>query len=102
MAEMQIRLAAAMKQHNVTHPEIAGKLFMDAEDTIGITLAAETRDGIETNDAFLSHMRDKIKANDIGFVIIDRSEERRVGKEWRSRWAPSEERKKTVVQTGDT
>ena len=71
MAEMQIRLAAAMKQHNVTHPEIAGKLFMDAEDTIGITLAAETRDGIETNDAFLSHMRDKIKANNIGLVIID-------------------------------
>jgi hypothetical protein len=71
MTEMQIRLAAAMKQHNVTHPEIAGKLFMDAEDTIGITLAAETRDGIETNDAFLSHMRDKIKANNIGLVIID-------------------------------
>tara|TARA_R110001632_G_scaffold195130_1_gene316708 strand:- start:706 stop:1716 length:1011 start_codon:yes stop_codon:yes gene_type:complete len=71
LSEMQLRLAAAMKHYKVSHDDIDGKLFMDAEDTIGITLAAETRDGIIQNDALLNLMRDKIKANNIGLVIID-------------------------------
>lgn len=71
LVELQLRLAAAMKHYGVKHDDIAGKLFMDGEDTIGITLAVENRDGIAQNEALLAFMRDKIKANNIGFVIID-------------------------------
>ena len=71
MFELELRLAAAMKHYKVSHDDIGGRLFMDGEDTIGMTLAIETRDGIQQNDALLNLMRDKIKANNIGFVIID-------------------------------
>jgi hypothetical protein len=70
-SELELRLAAAMKHYDVKHDDIAGKLFMDGEDDIGITLAVENRDGIVQNEALLAFMRDKIKANNIGLVIID-------------------------------
>lgn len=71
LTEMQIRLAAAMKHYGIAHEEIAGKLFMDGEDTISIMLAAEGREGIVQNDALLNFMRDKVNDNAIGTVIID-------------------------------
>jgi len=71
MFELELRLAAAMKHYKVSHDDIGGRLFMDGEDTIGMTLAIETRDGIQQNDALLALMREKIKANNIGLVIID-------------------------------
>ena len=70
-SELELRLAAAMSHYGIKHADIAGKLFMDGEDDIGITLAVENRDGIVQNEALLAHMRDKIIANSIGLVIID-------------------------------
>lgn len=71
LEEMQLRLAAAMKHYKIKHEDIAGKLFMDGEDTIQITLAAETREGITHNDALLDYMIRKIKELNIGFVVFD-------------------------------
>jgi RecA-family ATPase len=60
------------QQTNVWKAEdVQGKLFMDGEDDIQITLAAEGRDGLITNDDLLQLMTDKIKQNNIGVVIID-------------------------------
>ena len=69
--ELELRLAAAMRHYGIKHADIAGKLFMDGEDDIGITLAVENRDGIVQNDEFLAFMIRKIKENNIGLVIID-------------------------------
>jgi RecA-family ATPase len=44
---------------------------MDGEDTMQITLAAESRDGLITNDALLEHITRKVKENNIGVIIID-------------------------------
>lgn len=71
MNEMQLRLAAAMKHYNVSHADIDGRLFMDAEDTIEMVMAAEGRDGLITNDALLDVLIKRVKDNDIGLVIID-------------------------------
>lgn len=71
LEEMQLRLAAAMQHYGITHAEIAGKLFMDAEDTLQMVLAAEGRDGLIQNDALLDYMVKRIKECDIGVVIID-------------------------------
>lgn len=69
--ELELRLAAAMRHYGIKHADIAGKLFMDGEDDIGITLAVENRDGIVQNDEFLAFMIRKVKENNIGLVIID-------------------------------
>ena len=69
--EMQLRLAAAMQHYGIKHADIAGRLFMDAEDTLQMILAAEGRDGLIQNDALLEHMANKIKELEIGTVIID-------------------------------
>ena len=69
--ELQMRALAARKHYGIPKENIAGKLFLDGEDTIQITLAAETREGISKNDALLELMRDRIIANKIGVVIID-------------------------------
>lgn len=69
--EMEMRTLAAMKFHGVKPDDVRGKLFLDGEDDIALSLAAETRDGLILNDALLEHMRDKIIANKIGVVIID-------------------------------
>jgi hypothetical protein len=71
MDELKLRLAAIMREYNVTHDEIRGKFFMDAEDTINITLAMETRDGLIENTPLANAMRDKIIENNIGLVISD-------------------------------
>ena len=71
LEEMQLRLAASMKNYGVTHDDISGRLFMDGEDTVQITLAAESRDGIIQNDALLQYMTSKIVELKIGLVIID-------------------------------
>ncbi len=71
LEELELRLASASKHYKIQHDEIAGRLFMDGEDTIGMTLAVENRDGIQQNDALLALMRDKIIENNIGLVIID-------------------------------
>lgn len=71
MSEMMLRLAAAMKHYNVKHEDIAGKLFMDAEDTIELIMGAETRDGLTLNDALLEVLMKRVKDNGIGLVIID-------------------------------
>lgn len=69
--EMEMRTLAAMKFHGVKPEDVTGKLFIDGEDDIEITLAAEGRDGLIRNDALLNYMRDKIIENEIGVVIID-------------------------------
>jgi len=71
MDELKLRLAAIMREYNVTHDEIKGRFFMDAEDTINITLAMETRDGLVENTPLANAMRDKIIENEIGLVISD-------------------------------
>jgi hypothetical protein len=74
LGEMRLRLAAAMKHYNISHADISeGKhrLYMDAEDTIAITLAIETREGVVQNDQLLHHMRDKVIERNVGLVIAD-------------------------------
>ena len=71
LEEMQLRLAAAMQHYEIGHHEIENKLFMDAEDTIEIALAAEGRDGLIQNDALLEFMIKRINELNIGCVIID-------------------------------
>ena len=44
---------------------------MDGEDTMQLTLAAESRDGLIPNDDLLSHISRKVKENNIGVVILD-------------------------------
>jgi RecA-family ATPase len=71
ISEMQMRTIAAMQHYNIKPEEIKGRLFMDGEDTMQITLAAEGRDGLITNDDMLAAMTRKIKENNIGAVILD-------------------------------
>lgn len=71
ISEMQMRTLAAMKHYGLNKGDIKGRLFVDGEDTMSITLAAEGRDGLITNDALLEHMTKKIKENNIGVVILD-------------------------------
>ena len=71
MDEINLRLAGIMREYGVTHEELKGRLFLDAEDTISITLAMETRDGLVENTALANAIRDKIKENNIGLVITD-------------------------------
>ena len=71
ISEMQMRTIAAMQHYGITPDDIKGRLFMDGEDTMQITLAAESRDGLITNDDLLAHISRKIKQNNIGVVILD-------------------------------
>ena len=71
ITEMQMRTIAAMQHYGITPDDIKGRLFMDGEDTMQITLAAESRDGLITNDDLLAHISRKIKQNNIGVVILD-------------------------------
>jgi hypothetical protein len=70
-AEMNLRLASLMQHYNISHDDLTGRLFIDGEDDIQITLAAEGRDGIITNEALLDLMSAKIQQHNIGCVIID-------------------------------
>lgn len=70
-SEGLLRLAAVMQHYNIKHADMAGWLFLDGEDDIRITLAAETREGVTENDALLQYMTNKIKQLGIGVVIID-------------------------------
>jgi hypothetical protein len=70
-AEMNLRLASLMQHYAISHDDLAGRLFIDGEDDIQITLAAESRDGVVTNDALLDLMTAKIKQHSIGCVIVD-------------------------------
>jgi hypothetical protein len=69
--EIEMRVLAAMQEYGVTPDEVRGKLFIDGEDTFNVLLAAETRDGIQTNDDMLSAMTRKIEENSIGVVVFD-------------------------------
>ena len=71
ISEMQMRTIAAMQHYGITPEEIKGRLFMDGEDTMQITLAAESRDGLITNDDLLAHITRKVKQNNIGAIILD-------------------------------
>ena len=71
ISEMQMRTIAAMQHYGITPDEVRGKLFIDGEDTMQITLAAESRDGLITNDDLLNHITRKVKENNIGVVILD-------------------------------
>lgn len=70
-AEMTLRLASLMHHYGVSHDDLKGRLFIDGEDDIEITLAAEGRDGVIINDALLELMTAKIRQHNIGCVIID-------------------------------
>jgi RecA-family ATPase len=69
--EMQMRTLAAMKHYGIKPADIAGKIFMDGEDTFELTLAAENRDGLLKNDAMLDAMIQRVRKHDIGVVIFD-------------------------------
>lgn len=69
--EIEMRMLAAMQHYKIEPSEVRGKLFYDGEDTFAMTLAAEGRDGLKTNDALLEMMTRKIREHDIGVVIID-------------------------------
>ena len=69
--ELVMRALAARKHYKIPPENLRGKLFLDGEDTIQITLAAETRDGILKNETLLQAIANKIKENDIGVVIFD-------------------------------
>jgi RecA-family ATPase len=71
ISEMQMRTIAAMQHYGLTPDDIKGRLFMDGEDTMQLTLAAEGRDGLITNDNMLAHITRKVKENKIGAVILD-------------------------------
>ena len=71
ISEMQMRTIAAMQHYGIQPDEVRGRLFMDGEDTMEITLAAEGRDGLVPNDELLNFMIQKIKENNIGVVILD-------------------------------
>jgi RecA-family ATPase len=71
ISEMQMRTIAAMQHYGLTPDDIKGRLFMDGEDTMQLTLAAEGRDGLITNDDMLAHITRKVKQNNIGAVILD-------------------------------
>ena len=70
-SESLLRLAAVMQHYNIGHQDLAGWLFLDGEDDIRITLAAETRDGVTENEALLNYMINKVKALGIGVILID-------------------------------
>jgi hypothetical protein len=70
-SENLLRLAAVMQHYDVKHEDLAGWLFLDGEDDIRITLAAETREGVTENDALLEYMINKVKSLGIGLVLID-------------------------------
>ena len=71
ISEMQMRTIAAMQHYGITPDDIKGRLFMDGEDTMQITLAAESRDGLIQNNDLLAFISRKIKQNNIGVVILD-------------------------------
>jgi len=71
ISEMQMRTIAAMQHYGLTPDDIKGRLFMDGEDTMQLTLAAEGRDGLITNDNMLAHITRKVKQNNIGVVVLD-------------------------------
>jgi hypothetical protein len=71
ISEMQMRTIAAMQHYDIKPEDIKGRLFMDGEDTMQITLAAEGRDGLITNNDMLAAMIRVIKENKIGAVILD-------------------------------
>jgi hypothetical protein len=69
--EMHMRTLAAMKHYSLKPADVAGKLFVDGEDTFQLTLAAESRDGLLKNDAMLSAMIERVRKHDIGVVVFD-------------------------------
>ena len=69
--EIEMRMLAAMQHYKIEPSEVRGKLFYDGEDTFAMTLAAEGRDGLKTNDALLEMMTRKVREHNIGVVIID-------------------------------
>jgi hypothetical protein len=69
--ELRMRTLAAMKHYGIKPDEVRGKLFLDGEDTIQITLAAENRDGVQINEDLVERMRAKITENGIGATIFD-------------------------------
>jgi hypothetical protein len=69
--EMHMRTLAAMKHYGLKPADVAGKLFVDGEDTFQLTLAAESRDGLLKNDAMLDAMIERVRKHEIGVVVFD-------------------------------
>ena len=69
--EMHMRTLAAMKHYGLKPADVAGRLFIDGEDTFQLTLAAESRDGLLKNDAMLEAMIARVRRHEIGVVIFD-------------------------------
>lgn len=69
--EIEMRVLAAMQEYGISPEEVAGRLFIDGEDTFDVLLAVEGRDGIQTNDPMLAAMTGKISDNNIGVVVFD-------------------------------
>lgn len=71
MEEMQRRVLAAMKFHDIKREDVEGYLFMDAGRDFQMKFATQTRDGVVPNDALIEYMIKRTTEEDIGLVIID-------------------------------
>ncbi len=71
MEEMQRRVVAAMLNFKIPPEDVAGRLFVDAGRDTQIRFAEQTRDGIKVDGDLIEYMVAKIKANNIGLVLID-------------------------------
>jgi len=71
VVELQMRMLAVLQHYKIDPEEVRGKIFMDGEDTMSMTLAVEGRDGVLKNDALLELMIEKVRRDNIGVIMID-------------------------------
>jgi hypothetical protein len=69
--ELERRVAAAMKFHDLTKEDIGGRLFLDSGRESPIVIASEERGGIQVNQQLIREMTNTILANKIDVLIID-------------------------------
>lgn len=69
--EMERRIAAAAQHHGLGQDDIAGRLFVDAGRDQPMTVAAQTRNGVEINVPIVDRIAAEIGAKDIGVLIVD-------------------------------
>lgn len=69
--EMERRIAAAAQHHGIGQDDIAGRLFVDAGRNQPVTVAAQTRNGIEINVPIVDRIAAEIREKSIGVMIVD-------------------------------
>ena len=69
--EMNRRVAAARRFHQVTKAELGGRLFVAAGRKYALTLATDSRDGVVINEVAFKKLRRFIRKHRIDVVILD-------------------------------